>query len=376
VLVLEEHGEIGKPVHCAGLVSISGLRALGVSDSFVLNRVRGARFYSPSGLSFKLHRGLEEAYVIDRASFDDHLRRLAEDAGSLIALKSKASSLLFEAGRVVGVRYVAQNRSLEVRASVVINAEGARFKIAREAGFTPPKLLLPAAQVEVEGGSFDEDYVELYFGRNWAPGFFAWIVPLKGGARVGLASTFKEPFKLLKRFRLKHPIASRKLVGCKDLKLMGGQLVLSTPYSRKPKVGLLTVGDAAGQVKPLTGGGIVLGGLCARVAGKAAAQAVFQGVDPNTYEDAWRRLIGAELKWAYLLRRLLLKLSDEAYDDLFLLMAKLEAGELLKEADMDLHVWSFKKAASKLGLSKVLPYALTLLITLSRKGFIRAFSKS
>lgn len=369
VLVLEEHEEVGNPVHCAGLVSISGLRRLGVSNDFILNRVRGARLYSPSGFSLELRRGLEEAYVIDRARFDKHLQKLAESAGSLIALKSRASSLLVEGGRVVGVKYAFQNRSFEARASVVINAEGARFKFVKEAGLPLPKLLLPAAQVEVEGGSFDEDYVDLYFGRVWAPGFFAWIIPTRGGARVGLASTFKNPFKLLKRFRLKHPIVSRKLVGCKDLKLMSGLLVIDASSSSLFKPGLLTVGDAAGHVKPLTGGGIVLGGLCAKIAGKAAAQAVFECLSLNTYENAWKRLIGAELKWARLLRRLLLKLPDEAYDELFPLIAKLEARELFKEADMDFHAWSFRKAVSKLGLSKVLLHALTLLTALFTKKF-------
>ena len=75
VRVLEEHPEIGKPDHCAGLLSSSGLKSLGLKppDEVVQNTVSGARIYAPSGHSILVERGQREALVIDRRGFDKGL---------------------------------------------------------------------------------------------------------------------------------------------------------------------------------------------------------------------------------------------------------------------------------------------------------------
>ncbi|RLC69312.1 MAG: hypothetical protein DRI26_09390, partial [Chloroflexi bacterium] len=81
------------------------------------------------------------------------------------------------------------------------------------------------------------------------------------------------------------------------------------------------VGDAAGQVKPTTGGGVYYGLLCAEVAADTLDRALATGDFSESlfsgYERAWREMIGRELRIGYLARRLYGRLSNRQVDQLF-----------------------------------------------------------
>lgn len=342
-MVLEEHGEVGRPAHCAGLVSVEGLRRLGVrgSEGFIQGLARGAVLHSPSGLEVEVDAGRYVAYVIDREAFDRELAGRAVDEGAELRCRAKALRLLM-GRRVEGVEARVDGGVEEVAAGVVVDAEGARFKLSRQAGLpTPdPFMLYPAAQLELKGGDVAKGFVELFFGEAWAPGFFAWIVPTDGGCRVGVASRRGGCRFLLERFVKKHPKASTRLRGAAPMGLAGGLLVLGGAAARTYVEGMMVVGDAAGHVKPTTGGGVVFGGLAASVAGEEAASYSLNGDAEalERYEARWRRLIGRELSWMARLRRYLSSLSDEGYERLFKAAALLNlGGELARVGDMDLH---------------------------------------
>ena len=117
----------------------------------------------------------------------------------------------------------------------------------------------------------DPAMVEVWFGEETAPGFFAWVIPTyEGQARVGLAARGGDPTRLLARFIKKRFNASYPSP-------RAGQVLVDGPVSRTSFPGMLLVGDAAGHVKPTTGGGVVLGGLCAIEAGKVASKALESG---------------------------------------------------------------------------------------------------
>lgn len=102
----------------------------------------------------------------------------------------------------------------------------------------------------------------------------------------------------------------------------------------------MAVGDAASQVKPTTGGGIVFGLACGRLAGEKATRAIRSGDTSarslREYEELWRDLIGFDLKAMSWLRRLLYRLPDRQLDRIFSISRELRADEILnRTADID-----------------------------------------
>ncbi len=336
VLVLEEHAEIGRPCHCAGLLSLDGMRRLGMpaDGPFVQNKVRGALFFSPSGLSFTIERRRPVACVVNRVLLDRFLARQAMKCGVKIELGHAVHEVLFRETEVL-----ARSGKHTFKANIAIDAEGASSKIVKAAGLEPldPAYLLPGLQFDLIGVNVDPDYVEIYVDRKIAPGFFAWVIPLgEGSARVGLGCKGANPRELIDRF------VERRFKDEKYECLMtrSGLIVTSGPIKRTFSNRLLIVGDAAGQVKPTTGGGVILGGLCAAIAGRVAAEAVercrFEGAFLSLYEHLWKKEFGKEFKYMLWARRVFNALSDRAIDRIFELIIKEDLQQIIsKEGDMD-----------------------------------------
>ena len=78
VRLFEEHPNIGRPVQCAGIVSKNIKNFVRIDKEFVLNTIHGARIYSPNGECFEI-KGNKEAYILDRAKFDNYLVEKALD---------------------------------------------------------------------------------------------------------------------------------------------------------------------------------------------------------------------------------------------------------------------------------------------------------
>jgi len=336
VLVVEEDSEIGVPCHCAGLLSLRGLKRLNISadGSYVQNKVRGAFFHSPSGLSFKVEKQSPVACVVDRSSFDKYLASQATRIGAEIRLNSRVQEIQLENGCVA-----ARSKKRVFKASIVIDAEGASSRIVRAAGLksTNPSHFLPGFQLDLYGVDVDPNYVEVHVGSRVAPGFFAWVIPLSSNsARVGLGCRKANPKELLQRF------IERRFKGeeYEILTSRSGTIITSGPIEKTFSNRLLIVGDAAGQVKPTTGGGVILGGLCGAIAGKVAAEAVNLGrFDEDflrLYEESWRKSLGREFKYMILARRILNALSDRMIDKGFELIIKEGLQEVIsREGDMD-----------------------------------------
>lgn len=296
-MVYEEHKKIGHPVHCTGLISRRIDSLVRLPKEAVVNRIHGARLFSHNGLSLELTRGRPEAYVIDRARFDLHLAGLAQKAGAKIVLGQKANP-----GQ--GVTIAADGASSRTRKS---------FGLQLKAIPSLQYILRPAQ-------CLDPNFVELHFINR---DFFAWVVPENEKiARVGVADrrcrAVLDSFvrKRFERFRIRERQAGLVVVGGPMKKTVFGNTML--------------VGDAAGQVKATTGGGIITGMMCAEVAARCAQK-------PQSYENAWRRSrVGRELAAARAIRELLSNLEPKDYESL------IEFGErnldlMKKHGDMDFH---------------------------------------
>jgi digeranylgeranylglycerophospholipid reductase len=299
-IVYEEHPRIGRPEHCTGLLSnrIEGI--LAIPEELKLNKVTGARFFSKNE-EFELTRGKVEATVIDRAGFDSHIERLAIDAGAKIELNTSADAFSFPASEKVIVADGVANRTLP--------------KLGLKLG------TLPAVQYIVKTSEpFDTDFVELHFLRS---DFFAWVVPEeKNVAKIGLA-TADHPKELLETF------LKNRLKGFVIKEKQGSHVVVGGPLHTCALGNKLLVGDAAGQVKATTGGGIITGMICAEIAAKNVET-------PEEYDRAWRRKIGKELATAKVIRRVLSRFSEKDYDNL-MKFARENLDDLKSHGDMDFH---------------------------------------
>ena len=346
VVVFEEHREIGVPQHCAGLLSISGLKrsSLRLPEEVIENRITGAVFYSPSCKELVIRRDSPVSYVINRKLFDKHLAELATRSGVQFRLRSRVKSLIFDSQCVSGVVVKKKEIDETIASRLVIDAEGCSSILLKRAGLETldKHMVVNAIQAEVNRvDEIDSDTVEIYLGRKYAPGFFAWIIPRSdASAKVGLATRSGDPRDYLRRFMKHHPVASKKLQKAKvnDTSLhpipLGG--MIPKAYSN----GLLVVGDAASQVKPTTGGGVVFGLSCSKIAGEVASEALkendLSAAVLSRYQDRCRNLIGSELAMMRRVRRVLNRLSDEKVDKTIELCRRLEVNRLLEESgDMD-----------------------------------------
>jgi len=351
VLMLEEHKKIGEPDHCAGLLSSSGLEALNLKppDEVIQNTVAGARIYAPSGHSIFIERGKREAFVVDRRKFDSWLAENAANKGVQIVTESKVMAITQSKKGVQTVKTGHQS----LQSKVVVIAEGVRSVLSKSVGFQiiSKQSRLPAYQYEVKGVNIEEDLVEMFYGRQLAPGFFAWIIPLgEGRARVGLASRSKSKLRLESAL-LHHPIISQRLKNAKRVRGMGGTVIVGQPKSKISTDGLVIVGDAAGMVKATTGGGVIMGGLTARIAGETVSEALQEELISremlSRYDKRCKSMYYRELQTMYLAQKALTSLTDKGLDSVVRDANDMGLLNIIRrEGDMDLQGQVIRKLIS------------------------------
>jgi len=354
VVIFEEHPRAGWPVQCAGLL---GLRAVEESElspgSFLIRPLRGAKVVSPGGLQLAFKAPETKAWVVDRRIFDRALLAEAARAGAEVMMASPVTDLARSGGRSVLTVGRGPDRR-KVEAKVVISAEGAGARIAKKAGIGPPRELLSSAQAELPIEVDDPEMVEVFLGQEVAPGFFGWAIPAQEGvARVGLCCQEMGCHYLRRLLKSPH-IRSRIRGG--PLHLAFGGLPLGPPPSTIAG-GLIAVGDAAGQVKPTSGGGIYPGLVSAKIAGTVAAAAVFEGDSSaarlSEYERRWRSALGREIRLGMIVHRLRAGMADSEADDLIRHLAGRE--DLLRiieeVGDIDRPSRAIRKVAPRMGSS-------------------------
>ncbi|GAH60574.1 unnamed protein product, partial [marine sediment metagenome] len=146
-------------------------------------------------------------------------------------------------------------------AQAIILACGFGSGLPEKIGLGEITDFVSGAQAEVN--TIDIDEVEVYFGQKPFPGFFGWLVPTNHDKGLAGLLVANAPALYLRNF-LHHLRAQGKIASTEaDMKF--GTIPLGTlprTYSDR----MIVVGDAAGQVKPTTGGGIYYGLLCADIA--------------------------------------------------------------------------------------------------------------
>ena len=344
VVVFEEHEAIGSPSHCAGHLSIRSLRKLGLYPlprKIIENTYSQASFYSPSGFKFSVNLAKPVTCSINRAAFDRYIADKAEGAGARFSLNTLVQSLLIEDGVVRGVKVRQEDEVERFAAKIVVDAEGISSRILNQtglAGFNNERLVY-AVEADVEKVKDVElNGIEVFLGKAYAPGFYAWLMPkLDGTAKVGLATKAGNPKEFLRRLMLKHPVASKKLSKAKITRAVFHPITLGGPISKAYANGFLAVGDVASQVKPTTGGGVVFGLLCAGIAAEVADEATRRNDASSNFLQRYQKrcadTLGFDFSVMFWIRRFLDSLSDKKLDEFLQFCARIGLNKTFENVD-------------------------------------------
>ena len=312
VSVFEEHRAIGEPMQCTGIVGAECVERFPLFDGAIVREVNSARLFSPSRKKMRLSRDATQAYIIDRTAFDRSLAEMAQGEGVNYFTGVRVKSVSISDN---GVRIDTEGgKAFEAGAAVI--ASGFYSRLPRKLGLGKARDFMVGAQAEVDTVAVDE--VEIYFDQDIAPGFFAWLVPTAPGKALAGLFCRKAPVSRLKG--LLKSLHEQGKIGSPDVGITSGGIPLR-PLRRSFCDRVLVVGDAAGQVKPTTGGGVYYGLLCAGMAAETLHRAI-DGGDLSAralsgYERAWRAKIGRELRTGYIARRIYERMSNRCIDRLF-----------------------------------------------------------
>ncbi len=318
VILLEEHSSVGWPVECAGLLGLKAIQESELTGKFGARQgMKGAAIYSPGGFRLDFKAKSCKAWVVDRRLFD---RALALDAlreGVELRLRSLVRRMRRDEGECI----LTINNGDEIRAKLVISAEGVRARLARQAGIGHVQMTLSGAQIEAPFSVEDPEKVEVHLGE--APGLFAWVIPCgEDRARIGLCTREKSCDRL--RAFLQKDLIRKRLTGSPAALAVGG--LPMGPPARTVADGFMAVGDAAGQVKPTSGGGIYPGLVAAKIAGKVAATAAleddFSAKQLAEYDRRWRAALGRELEIGMRVNQLLNRISPAELDEVVSILGK------------------------------------------------------
>jgi geranylgeranyl reductase family protein len=341
VAVLEEDSEIGTPEHCGGLVSMEGIKNLGIIPGAVENaHIRHARILSKSS-GFDLAAERQKVVVLDRRELDKQVALQAQRAGAEIRVKCSVRSFGRDAGGTV------KTSEGDLACKYFVDARGVASIINRNR-----EGVLSSAQYEVYAPWIARDTIEVAFDSERFPGFFAWVIPSSAGGgqgKVGVAGRGINAAAALKSYmdsKGSHYSVVRKVyapiwVGGPIENFVSGRTVI--------------VGDAAGQTKPTTAGGIYTCGMGGMLAGRAIAQVAESGEDRMLvqYQRGWESMFKAEFDKMLLARRLLERLDNKAIDDLFAAIPKDRLEDVSSSGDFDFHSAALSKMLGARGAAKM-----------------------
>jgi digeranylgeranylglycerophospholipid reductase len=325
VLLIEKRSEIGTPVRCGEGVAKRWLEEIGLEPSreFICHEVDGARVIAPDGTTLvvdETRAGNECGYVLERDLFDRRLAKDAAKAGAEIQIRTSAVALLRDDGMVVGARCEHMAETFDVRAKVVIGADGFESQVGRWAGLEThlrTRDIDACLQYTMVGISGDPRMNDVYLG-SCAPGGYAWVF-WKGAdvANVGIGVNLSRIHDRAEAKRYLDALIHRtpSLAKAEVIEEVAGAVSVSMPLEKTVAPGVLLAGDAARLIDPLTGGGILNGCLSGKLAGETAAAAVAAGDASmealSPYERRWRGRLEEELARHYLIKERLLRLDDD-----------------------------------------------------------------
>lgn len=342
VLVIEEDYEIGTPEHCGGLVSTSGLEELGVIPfrKTLDHMVEQAEIFAPDGTSFTINSKKQKVAEISRRELDKQLAHQAQKNGATIKVRTRFQELTKD-----GIR----TNEGQIECKIFVDARGVSSLIHRDR-----TGILSSAQYEIYADWITKGKVEVFFDQKKYPGFFAWIIPSgEGKGKVGVAGRGINAAEAMEEFlkkREKYSIV-RKIFA---------PIWIKGPIEKFVDGRTVIIGDAAGQAKPTTAGGIYSSGMGGLLAGQAISKFLKTNnhSDLDEYQKRWTDKFGKEFERQSFARKVLERLDNETINNLFKSVTPEITKEISEKDDFDFHTGSIVKL---LGVKGSIKTAQTLI---------------
>ena len=311
IAVIEDHEEIGLPFQCAGIVSQKLIQLIELPKEIVLNRVNTAKIVSPSGNFINLS-GNERPYVVDRIKLDRlFYNKVKDDPNITYYLGERYKS--FEYRIDDGKKYLLiETSKRKIIAKMLIGCDGPLSLVGKQ--LKVKNDVIYASQIRIKAKFYDHK-AAMYFNPKWKQ-LFGWIVP-EGNRiyRIGIASA-KDVNKYFKHF------LNVLNIDIKDRIDQQGGII---PYGVMNKLAfdnILLLGDAAGQVKATTGGGIIM----LLTAAKYASNCIHRCFEDENfskrliqkyYEKSCSQTIGRELKLHFIIRLIIENFRSKDFEIFF-----------------------------------------------------------
>lgn len=333
VLLLEKRQEIGSPVRCAEAAGCETItQFIELDPHWIAAEIDAFSVSNPRGDCAVLPPE-ETTVVLERKLFDRELARLAAEAGAEVIVKARATGLI-KTDRVAGVTAVIQGQPVDVRASIVIGADGTESQSPRWAGLKSNpqfKDYYAAAQYLLTGVDVNPRICQYHVGWSLAPGGYAWVFP-KGHrqANVGLVMAV-DPKETRTAVDYLNAFVAARFPRSSRLSQVVGGIPITNVLPQMVTDGYMCVGDAAHQSDPLTAGGIGPGMIGGWLAGQVAVEALAANdVSANflrQYERRWDERFGKTFRRLHRIRHALLKIPEEKLSDIISHAAQLDGRE-------------------------------------------------
>ena len=342
VLVIEEDYEIGTPEHCGGLVSIAGLEELGIVPfrKTFDHMIESAEITSPNGKSFTINSKKQKVIEISRRELDKQIAFQAQKNGAEIKVRTSFQEITDS-----GIR--TNEESIDCK--IFVDARGVSSLIHKDR-----TGILSSAQYEIYADWIKKGKVEVIFDQEKYPGFFAWVIPSnEGKGKVGVAGkginvsdTLDKILKERGKFSTIRKIFAPIWVKGPIEKFIDGKTVI--------------VGDAAGQAKPTTAGGIYTSGMGGVYAGQAISKFLETNEisDLQEYQKKWTNRFGKEFEKQIIARKILQRIDNQTINKLFESITPEITNEISDKEDFDFHTSSIIRL---LGIKGSLKTAQTLI---------------
>jgi len=337
VLLIEEHAEIGRPFQCAGLVNPAAMEKVRMERS-ILSQIWGANIHSPKGVSVSIgDPSRNRTNSVCRKIFDEGVVSQSIASGTDLLLSSTALSAEV-IDDMVEVLIHTPNGNQTVQGKILCGADGAHSWVRRHFRMGRPKEMMIGFQIEVTDYHGDHGRLDMYTGRNIAPGFFSWAIPSGDTTRIGTWTTpelmnGRSSEEYLNALISNNQINER-FSDCREI----GRYCGPVPSGIVSKVSVPRVvlfGDAAGICKPTTGGGIGPGfdqvDLIVPKISNSISSNTFGQIQSNLVNSLMADMKRRQRRKKALRDAFLTEMSDDELEDVFSVWSRPEVIELIND---------------------------------------------
>lgn len=322
VLMLEKDRDVGYPVRCGEAVSHDGVvQFIDPDPKWIASTVTKFRLVAPNGRSV-VPRLDGAGYVLERRIFDYEVAKLAAKEGAEIITKAYVYDLLKDDdGAVVGVRALIKDEKVDIRSRIVIAADGVESRVGKWAGIDTTchiRDMESCAQVTLSGISVEPDVLDFYFGDQVSPGGYLWVFPKgRNTANVGIGLSVEEA-KKKSAIRFLREFIAKKFPNAAVLTHIAGGVPCAKTCDTVVANNVVVVGDAAHQVNPVSGGGIISGMIGGMIGGQVAAEAAaMQDLSHlKEYQTRWHKRLGWRHEIFYTIKEAIAGFSDETLNEI------------------------------------------------------------